>query len=283
VGERDAVDLTGTLNGVVYEKGDGIAVITLNRPERGNSLAPSMMAVVKAIWEDVRDDPDVRVAIVTAAGEKHFCTGMDVAEAEADDADAVFVDRPLAESVHWSPHQNRVWKPVICAVNGLCVGGGLHFVVDSDIVIASENAKFMDTHVNVGMVGAIENIGLAKRLPLGAALRMTLMGRHYRMPAQRAYALGLVDELVPTAADVLPAAVEMARSIAQNSPRAVSLSKQAVWSSLESGYRDSLEYGWALLRSHWNHPDFLEGPRAFGEKREPEWNPDPAARVKGGS
>jgi len=283
VSEGDAIDLTGPLHGVSYEKNDGIAVITLNRPDRGNSLAPSMMAVVKAIWEDVRDDPDVRVAIVTAAGEKHFCTGMDVAEAEGDDADAVFVDRPLAESVHWSPHQNQVWKPVICAVNGLCVGGGLHFVVDSDIVIASENAKFMDTHVNVGMVGAIENIGLAKRLPLGAALRMTLMGRHYRLPAQRAYALGLVDELVPTAAELLPAAVEMARLIAQNSPQALSLSKQAVWSSLESGYRDSLEQGWALLRSHWKHPDFLEGPRAFGEKREPAWNPDPAARVKDGS
>jgi enoyl-CoA hydratase/carnithine racemase len=141
----------------------------------------------------------------------------------------------------------------------------------------------MDTHVNVGMVGAIENIGLAKRLPLGAALRMTLMGRHYRMPAQRAYALGLVDELVPTAAEVLPAALEMARLIAQNSPQAVSLSKQAIWSSLEGGYRESLEHGWALLRSHWNHPDFLEGPRAFGEKREPTWNPDPAARVKGES
>jgi enoyl-CoA hydratase/carnithine racemase len=280
VSERKAIDLSGPLEGVRYEKDGGIAVVTLNRPERGNSLAPAMQAVVKAIWEDVRDDPGVRVAIVTAAGERHFCTGMDVAEAEGDDADEVFVDRPLSESVHWSPHQNQVWKPVICAVNGLCVGGGLHFVVDSDIVIASENAKFMDTHVNVGMVGAIENIGLAKRLPLGAALRMTLMGRHYRMPAERAYQLGLVDELVPTAADVLPAALEMARLIAQNSPQALSLSKQAIWSSLEFGYLDSLEHGWALLRSHWTHPDFVEGPRAFGEKREPVWNPDPDARAE---
>jgi len=280
VSELDAIDLTGPLDGVVYQKADAIAIITLNRPERGNSLTPAMMPVVKAIWEDVRGDSDIRVAVVTAAGEKHFCTGMDVSEAEGEDADVVFVDRPLAESVHWSPHQNEVWKPVICAVNGLCVGGGLHFVVDSDIVIASENAKFMDTHVNVGMVGAIENIGLAKRLPLGAALRMTLMGRHYRMPAQRAHALGLVDELVPTAAEVLPAALEMARLIAKNSPQAVSLSKQAIWASLEGGYRDSLEHGWTLLRGHWNHPDFSEGRRAFGEKREPVWNPDPAARIE---
>jgi enoyl-CoA hydratase/carnithine racemase len=280
---RNAIDLSRPLDGVLYQKRDGIATITLNRPDRGNSLAPPMMAVFRAIWREVRDDDAIRVAIVTAAGERHFCTGMDVAEAEGEDAGDVFMNRPLAESVHWSPHQNRVWKPVICAVNGLCVGGGLHFVVDADIVLASQNAKFMDTHVNVGMVGALENIGLAKRLPLGSALRMTLMGRHYRMPAERAYQIGLVDELVATPAEVLPAAEEMARVLLQNSPQAMSLSKQAIWTSLEVGYRDSLEYGWSLIRNHWSHPDFAEGPKAFGEKRDPEWNPDPSARVEGGS
>jgi len=278
-----AVDLSGPLNGIRYEKRDGIAVITLDRPERGNSLAPPMQPIMRAIWSEVRDDAAIRVAIVTAAGERHFCTGMDVAEAEGEDAGDVFVNRPLAESVHWSPYQNRVWKPVICAVNGLCVGGGLHFVVDSDIVIASRNAKFMDTHVNVGMVGAIENIGLAKRLPLGSALRMTLLGRHYRMPAERAYQLGLVDELVETPAEVLPAAEELARVMLQNSPQAMALSKQAIWTSLELGYRDSLELGWNLIKNHWSHPDFSEGPRAFGEKRDPVWNPDPNARGGGGS
>jgi len=276
---KDArVDLSRPLAGVRYQKRDGIAIITLDRPERGNSLAPPMMRIFQAVWQDVRDDPGVRVAVVTAAGERHFCTGMDVAEAEGEDAGEVFRDAPVAESVLWSPHQNQVWKPVLCAVNGLCVGGGLHFVVDSDIVLASRNASFMDTHVNVGMVGAIENIGLAKRMPLGAALRLTLLGKHYRLTAERAHQLGLVDELVEGPGDVLPAALEMARLLAQNSPRAVSLSKQAVWNSLEVGYGDSLEQGWSLLRSHWSHPDFREGPRAFGERREPVWNPDPNAR-----
>ena len=277
-----SIDLTQPLDGVRYERrDDGIAIVTLDRPERGNSLAPSMMRVFKAIWEDVRDDPQIRVAVIAASGERHFCTGFDVAEAEADDADAVFSNRPLTEAVHWSPHQNRVWKPVICAVGGLCVGGGLHFVVDADVVVASQNAAFMDTHVNVGMVGALENVGLARRLPLGSALRMTLMGRDYRMPAERAYQLGLVDELVATSADVLPAALEMAKSMAKNSPQAMSLSKQAVWGSLERGYSDALESAWNLLRLHWSHPDFREGPRAFAEKREPRWNPDPNARNEG--
>ena len=273
------VDLTKPIAGVRYERQpDGIVVITLDRPARGNSLAPGMMAVFRAIWSEVRDDPAIRVAIVTAAGEKHFCTGFDVSEAEGEDAKAVFANRPLTEAVHWSPHQNRVWKPVICAVQGLCVGGGLHFVVDADLVVASQNAAFVDTHVNVGMVGALENVGLAKRLPLGTALRMTLVGRDYRLPAARAHQLGLVDELVAAPADVLPAALELARSMLANSPQAMALSKQAVWGSVERGYRDALESAWALLRLHWGHPDFREGPRAFAEKRAPCWNPDPDAR-----
>jgi enoyl-CoA hydratase/carnithine racemase len=273
------IDLRGPLPGIVYERrDDGIAVIRLDRPDRGNSLLPAMQPVMRAIWSEVRDDDAIRVAIVCASGERHFCTGFDVAEAESEDAGDVFSNRPLAESVHWSPHQNRVWKPVLCAVNGLCVGGGLHFVVDSDLVLASENAAFMDAHVNVGMVGALENVGLAKRLPLGSALRMTLMGRHYRMPARRAYELGLVDELVATPDDLLPKALEWAEKLLENSPQAMALSKQAVWGGLEQGYGAALEQAWALLRLHWQHPDFREGPRAFGEKRPPRWNPDPNAR-----
>ncbi len=272
------IDLSGPLEGVQYEVRDRVATIRIDRPERGNSLTPPMQAIFRAIWSNVRDGPEIRVAIVTASGERHFSTGFDVTEAEGDDADEVFADKPLAEAVFWSPHQNRVWKPVICAVNGLCVGGGLHFVVDADIVIASRNAAFMDAHVNVGMVGALENVGLARRLPLGTALRMTLMGRHYRLPAERAWQLGLVDELVDAPADLLPCALQMASVLLENSPQAMALSKQAVWGAVEHGYGEALERAWALLRSHWSHPDFREGPRAFTEKREPRWRPDPNAR-----
>jgi enoyl-CoA hydratase/carnithine racemase len=279
---RKPVDLTGPLTGIRYERqDDGIAVLTLDRPERGNALLPGMQPIVRAIWEEVRDDPAIRVAVVTAAGERHFCTGFDVAEAEGEEADSVFANRPLADAVHWSPRQSRVWKPVLCAVQGLCVGGGLHFVVDADVVVASRSAKFLDSHVNVGMVGALENVGLARRLPLGTALRMTLQGRDFRLPAERAWQLGLVDELVEHPADALPAALEIARSMLKNSPQAMALSKQAVWGAMERGYSEALESAWALLRIHWGHPDFTEGPRAFAEKREPRWNPDPNARTEG--
>jgi enoyl-CoA hydratase/carnithine racemase len=270
------IDLAAPLEGLRYAKSEGVACITIDRPEKGNSLTKRMEQVFRAIWCDVRDDPDVRVAVVGASGERHFSTGFDVSSLERDGA--VANNLPFDQDVFWSPHQNGVWKPVICCVNGLVTGAGLHLVVDADLVLASENAAFMDSHVNVGMVGALENVGLARRLPLGAALRMTLMGRHYRMPARRAHELGLVDELVPTPADLEPAALEMARALCQNSPQAMALSKQAVWGSLERGYRDALEYAWALLRLHWAHPDFEEGPRAFSEKRAPRWNPDPNAR-----
>ena len=276
---RKPVDLDRPLEGLRFERRpDGIAVLTLDRPERGNALAPGMQRDVRAVWEAVRDDPHIRVAIVTAAGERHFCTGFDVAEAEGEEALAVFNNRPLQDAVHWSPRQNRVWKPVICAVQGACVGGGLHFVVDSDVVVASRNATFFDTHVNVGMVGALENVGLARRLPLGTALRMTLQGRDFRLSAERAFQLGLVDELVERPADALPAALAIAGSMLKNSPQAMALSKEAVWGSLEQGYQGALEAAWGLLRLHWLHPDFTEGPRAFSEKREPRWNPDPNAR-----
>jgi enoyl-CoA hydratase/carnithine racemase len=274
-----SVDLTRDLPGLRYEKTSGIATITLDRPERGNALTPAMQPVMRAIWADVRDDPDIRVALVTAAGDKHFCTGFDVSEAEGDDADAVFANRPLSDAVFWSPYQNRVWKPVVCVVTGLCVGGGHHFVVDADIVVASKNAAFTDTHVNVGMVGALENVGLAMRLPLGSALRMTLQGKRYRMPAERAWQLGLVDELADDPAGAREAARSIAADLCQNSPQAMALSKQAVWGAREQGYRAALEHAWALLRLHWSHPDFEEGPRAFVERREPRWNPDPDARA----
>ncbi|MBJ19150.1 MAG: enoyl-CoA hydratase/isomerase family protein [bacterium] len=276
--DYESIDLDAPLEGVHYETRDRIAFITLARAERGNSLTPGMQTVFRRIWSEVRDDPEIRVAVIAAEGDRHFCTGFDVADAESEDADDVFADRPLSESVFWSPYQNRVLKPVICAVSGLCVGGGHHFVVDSDIVLASTNAAFTDTHVNVGMVGALENIGLARRLPLGSALRMTLMGRHYRMSAERAHQLGLVEELFDTPEALRAGAEKMARQLLENSPQAMSLSKQAVWGAMEYGYEDALTRGWDLLKSHWPHPDFTEGPRAFGEKRAPRWNPDPNAR-----
>lgn len=262
-------DLSKPIEGLQWELRDHILTITIDRPDAGNALTTEMQAGFRSLWREVKENPEIRCTVVTAAGERHFSTGADVGRIAA--AGGVTAsDGPITHEVFWSPRQNDVWKPTVAAVNGLVNGAGHHLVVDADIVVASTNAAFMDTHVNVGMVGAIENIGLAKRLPLGSALRMTLQGRKYRMTAERAHQLGYVDELVePDALQMTARGI--AADICENSPHAVSLSQQAVWSSVEMPYSQAVEYGWALIRVHWNHPDFKEGPKAFAERREPEW------------
>lgn len=264
--------------GLLYEVDeDGIALITLNRPHEGNSLTLDVHRGLHDVWTEVKENDAVRVAIITGAGERHFCTGASVAGLKTGEGSAL-THGTFQEVNHLSPYQNKVWKPVICCVNGLVAGGGLHFVVDSDVIVASQKAQFMDTHTTVGQVGALENIGLARRTTLGTALLLTLAGRGYRMSADRAYQLGLVDLLEPDAALALAKARELAKMMAANSPNAMMLSKQAIWGSVEEGYERALERGWGLLMLQWSHPDFEEGPKAFGEKRAPIWNPNRNAR-----
>lgn len=251
---------------------DGVATLTFNRPARGNAITVPMFPVFRAIWEEVRTNPAIRCVIITGTGGKHFCTGIDV-DSVAESGSVAMGSGHITDEIPFTSRQNRVWKPVICAVNGLVAGAGLHFVVDSDIVVAVEQSSFLDSHVNVGMVGGIENTGLARRLPLGTALRMTLQGRNYRLPAARAHQLGLVDELV-TPDELVPTARQIACDIAANSPHAVALSQQAVWASTELPYSQAVEYAWSLVRSHWSHPDFVEGPQAFAERRTPQWTVD---------
>lgn len=271
---------TTRANGLDVRVEGGIAILRLDRPERGNAVDAGVQRALKQAWARVREDAAIRAAVITGTGERHFCTGGDVSQLDTS-GDTALVNAPFEDAVAFSSRQNRVWKPVICAVNGLACGAGLHFVVDADIIVASENASFLDSHVNVGQVGAIENIGLMKRLPIGTALRMTLQGKSFRLGARRAYELGMVDELVSTPAEVLPKALEIAREIAANSPQAVALSKQALWESLELGYTQACANGWNLLRLQWSHPDFVEGPAAFMARRAPAWDPDPNARRKG--
>ncbi len=254
---------------VLFEVANHVARITLNRPAQGNSLTPDMMTWFRQTWRQIADDPDIRCVVITGSGEKHFCTGADLSGVNERGSVGVGLGR-VGQEMALTARQAGVWKPTVCAVNGLVVGGGLHFVVDADIIVASTNAVFMDSHVNVGMVGGVENVGLAKRLPLGTALRMTLQGKKFRLSAQRAYALGLVDELAEPA-DLLATAEQIAHDIAANSPHAVSLSQQAIWSSLEMPYSQALEYGFGLVKTQWHHPDFTEGFRAFAERREPNW------------
>ncbi len=258
---------------LLYETGDGVATLTLNRPERHNAFNRSMARELRQAWDAIKKDPEVVCAIVTGAGQRSFCTGMDVADvADGSARDTVDDDRDSAPWFHLTAVQNRCWKPVITAVNGMVCGGGLHFVADSDLILCAEHATFFDTHVKVGLVAGLEPVGLARRIPLEAVLRLALLGGSERMDAQRAYQLGLVGEVLP-ADRLLPRARELAAKIREHSPTALALSKRAIWESLDLGLHEALGRTWEIIQEHGRHPDLEEGAAAFVEKRRPRWAP----------
>lgn len=261
-----------SFNTVSYAVRDGIALIELNRPDRHNAINSVMSRELPAVWRTFDADPSAIVAIVTGAGKKAFCTGADLTdlpELELDDQGT-----PLIDSISWTPLQNQVWKPVICAVNGRTIGGGLHFVADCDIVLASDDATFCDSHVSVGLVSGLEPVALARRMPMGAVLRMALMGTGEALTAQQACALGMVSE-VREKSELLERAWSIAQCIKRNSPNAMAQTKRAIWGSKESGLTRASHEAWRMMVHHNETPDFLEGIRAFTEKREPRWTDYP--------
>jgi enoyl-CoA hydratase/carnithine racemase len=258
---------------ILYEKEDRVAIITLNRPDRHNAFNLVMARELKHAWDQVKSDPDVVCIVLTGAGNRALCTGMDVAEvAGGSTAESGNAERSHSPWFQLTAIQNRCWKPVITAVNGMVCGGGLHFVTDSDLVICSETATFFDTHVKVGLVAGLEPVGLARRIPLEAVLRMALSGGSLRLDARRAYELGLVGEVVPLP-QLLPRARELADLIGQHSPTALARTKQAIWEGLDVGLDEALGRAWEIIRQHNEHPDLSEGSLAFVEKRKPHWAP----------
>jgi enoyl-CoA hydratase/carnithine racemase len=246
---------------------DGILWVALNRPDQLNAFDYTMTAELTELWRRMADDADLRVVIITGTG-RAFCTGADL-------GDLAGPRRPRGEGVDGElsflpgPHLE---VPVIVAVNGVCAGGGLHFIADADIAIAGESASFLDPHVSVGQVSALEPISLAARVPLPVLLRLALLGRSERLGAQAALAAGLVTEVVPDG-DLRERARALATAIVANSPAAVARTRQVIRDFEQALVHDAMEDGWVRVQSHWSHPDATEGPVAFGERRPPLWGP----------
>lgn len=256
--------------GLVIGRRGHVAVVLFDRPDRGNSFHRAMRDRLSRLWLELDADPDVRAIVIGSTTDRVFSTGIDVKEVAGDGE--IGRDLTLRNPARGflTSRMADIWKPVIAAVEGRVNGGGMHFVVDADIVICAETAAFSDTHVNLGFVGALENIGLAARVGLGSALYLTLVGPSVSLDAERAYQLGLAQEVVPAGRAVIRS-LELAERIAANSPSAVSRSQEAIWSITRHGIDGALEYGWSLLRRQWDHPDSVEGPRAYAEKRPPQW------------
>ena len=244
--------------------------LVFDRPDRGNAMDAAMLSELEAAWRALAADADVRVIVNTGNGDA-FQTGLDVAQL-AHDKDALREQsrRTKRAELRLTAWHNQVWKPVVAAVNGVCAGGGLHFVADADIVIASSDATFLDPHVSIGQVTAYEAIGLVRKSPMEAICRMAFTGRHERLSAPRAKQLGMISEVVEPAR-LRDRAAELAELIARNSPAAMAATKRALWGALELGLTDACRAGARELVSMWGHPDQTEGPAAWAEKREPQW------------
>jgi enoyl-CoA hydratase/carnithine racemase len=221
---------------VIETSNDGVMTVTLNRPDVLNAFNETMEREFLQLWADVKSDDAVRAVVLAAAGERAFCTGVDVSERL--DSDSPFVDQqhPWAENEDpgWnlSPRRNEVWKPVIAAVHGMCAGGAFYWIADCDIVICSPDATFFDPHVTYGLVAALEPISLTYRMFFSDVMRMALLGGHERITAERALTSGLVTEIVERDA-LLPRAQEIARVIAGQPPAAVQGTVKAIWQSLD--------------------------------------------------
>jgi enoyl-CoA hydratase len=253
------------------ERDGHVGWLIFDRPDAGNAMDATMLAELEEAWQELDGDPRVRVIVNTGEG-RSFQTGLDVKQL-ATDKDALREQsrRTKRAELRLTAWHNQVWKPVIAAVNGVCAGGGLHFVADADIVIAAADATFSDPHVSIGQVSAYETIGLVRKSPMQATLRMALAGRFDRIDARRAHQLGIVSQVVEPPERLRPAAAELAGLVAQNSPAAMRASKRALWRALELGLTDACRAGVEELVAVWGHPDQLEGPLAFSEKREPAW------------
>ena len=250
-----------------------IATITLNRPERMNAMNQQMKDDLRAGWTQVREDPDVLVAIITGTGDT-FSTGADVES--LDKKGFVKPDRwrelCMQENIRILPTPRRmhVHKPVIAAVNGLVGGVSLDHVTEADIPIASERAQFFDPHVSIGYVSSHEMVNMVRRVPPAVAMRMALLGKYERMSAARAYEVGLVTEVVEHD-QLMTRARELAEILLKNAPLALWGTKLGILNGLGLPVEQAEDIATGYLEVVEQSEDHKEGPKAFVEKRKPNW------------
>jgi enoyl-CoA hydratase/carnithine racemase len=215
---------------ITADKDSGVAVVTLDRPARLNAVDPEMAARLASYWRGLRFDDSVRAVVLTGAGERAFCTGLDRDTEVPQPNSPYMVDDPL---IAIGPKANDLWKPVIAAVRGMACGGAFYLLGESEFIVADTTAAFFDPHTTYGMVSAYESVYMAHRMPYGEAARMALMGTAERISARRAYEIGLVSELTDPGG-ALEAAVRCAAVIASYPPEAVQGTVRALWTAKEA-------------------------------------------------
>jgi enoyl-CoA hydratase/carnithine racemase len=216
--------------GLTTDKDTGVAVVTLDRPERHNAIDLATRDELVAVWRELRFDDTVRAVVLTGAGERAFCTGLDREAVVPQPNSPYMTDDPL---LRVGPKSNDLWKPVVAAVRGMACGGAFYLLGEADFVVADPTAAFFDPHTTYGMVSAYESMLMALRMPYGEAARMALMGSAERMSARRAYEVGLVCELTGTGG-ARAAAVDCAAVIAGYPAQGVQGTVRALWAAREA-------------------------------------------------
>jgi enoyl-CoA hydratase/carnithine racemase len=256
------------MSAVLYEKRDRIAFITLNRPEVLNAFNREMHQGLREVWQDFRQDDDVWVALVTGAGDRSFSSGQDVkelGERQADRARRSFWETWFGDNLQTGLD---VWKPVVAAINGYCIGEGLTLSLSCDLRVASDRASFGFPEVQIGVPTIVGALRAPRVVGMGNALELLLLGE--RVDAQRALQMGLVNRVV--AHDSLMAeATAWAERLARNGPLAVRATKEAASRGQQLPFADAVRLGESLRRLATAGEDAREGPQAFLEKREPRF------------
>jgi enoyl-CoA hydratase/carnithine racemase len=269
------------LETLLYEEKDGVAWLTLNRPDTFNAFNAKMQQELRDTWRSLRRNDAVRCVVLTGAGDKAFCSGIDRVETMSDygQADAskskvvgsgstpFMFDDPGANI---GPKSNDLWKPVIAAVNGIACGGAFYMLGEVEFIIAAEHATFFDPHVTYGMTAAFEPIHMLQKMPFHEIMRLSLLGNHERLSAKRAHEIGLVSEVVP--ADKLRETAEWAaKVIASQPPLAIQGTLRAIWAAREMTRSQALSTAYAFVGLGTNRESIQEGQKAFASKDRPKW------------
>jgi enoyl-CoA hydratase len=260
---------------IIFEQRDGIAYITLNRPDKRNALTPEMVVRLASIWEDVAADDAIRVALITGAGAKAFCSGGDLGSL----IPIMLRSRPPAD--HWEEklaarrsllsaallRNETFFKPVVAAINGPASAGGTEFLLSTDIRVAATTATFALTEVRRGLIASGGSLArLARQVSWAAAMEIALVGES--IDAEHALRIGLVNRVVPPA-EVLSTAEEFAQKLCLGAPMAIAKSKEAIVRSNGRPLADAFEIETECTIANAKTDDAKEGPRAFMEKRDP--------------
>jgi len=273
----DTMTAMADLETLLYDESDGVAWVTLNRPEAMNAFDPVMQRELRQLWQQLRTNDDVRCVVLTGAGDKAFCTGLD--RAGIGNFDDLPPGKLPGYNTPWDfddpgksvcPKSNQLWKPIVAAVNGMACGGAFYILGEVDFIIAADHATFFDPHVTYGMPAAFEPIQLLHKMPFQEVMRLSLLGAYERMSAERAHQVGFVSEVAPKEA-LADRARWAAQAIADQPALAVQGTLRALWMGLEMSRRQALDHAFLVTAVGTDPATLEEGQATFSSGKRIEW------------